>query len=218
LGHRTIALTNLAALCLGCGIFMAYVPLAPVAQAPRSTGFGLGMSVAMAGIVLVPHGVVQILAGPWTGGACARFGCRVVLVAGATINALTTAWLAVMHGSVVGLMAAGAVLGLGQACALTAMATLTVEAVAPQDVGIATGINVVMRTIGMALGSALSSSILGASSHGLFASQQAYAAAFAVGAAITAGAVLCAIALRTGRGESQAAAMTGPAVVADRAA
>ena len=38
LRRRTLALTNAAALCVGCGIFMAYVPLAAIAQAPRSTG------------------------------------------------------------------------------------------------------------------------------------------------------------------------------------
>jgi hypothetical protein len=34
LRRPTIALTNGAALCIGCGIFIAYVPLAPIAEAP----------------------------------------------------------------------------------------------------------------------------------------------------------------------------------------
>ena len=60
------------------------------------------------------------------------------------------------HGSPFSLLLAGGVLGLGQAFALTAMANLVVAAVAAGDVGIATGINGVMRTVGMALGSAMS--------------------------------------------------------------
>lgn len=44
LRRRALALTNTAALCIGCGIFKAYVPLAAIAQAPRSTGYGRGLA------------------------------------------------------------------------------------------------------------------------------------------------------------------------------
>lgn len=47
MGERTVALTNGAALCIGCGIFMAYAPLAPMAQAPASTGYGLALTAAL---------------------------------------------------------------------------------------------------------------------------------------------------------------------------
>ena len=38
-----------------------------MAQAPTSLGYGLGVSVAAAGALLVPHGAVQIVVGPRSG-------------------------------------------------------------------------------------------------------------------------------------------------------
>ena len=73
LRRRTMALTNGAALCVGCGIFMAYVPLAPIAQAPRSTGYGLGLSVAARRSAAHPARCsCRFSSGPWAGGLCAR--------------------------------------------------------------------------------------------------------------------------------------------------
>jgi MFS family permease len=193
LRRRTVALTNAAAACIGCGIFIAYVPLAPIAQAPPSTGYGLGLSVGAAGAILIPHGVSQILVGPWAGSLCSRIGARATLLIGAAINTATMAGIAVAHDSIAALLLAGGILGVGQACALTAMANLIVASVSRDEVGIATGINTVMRTIGMAVGSALSAAILAGG--GALPSDRAYVIAFGVAACITAGAVGCALAL-----------------------
>jgi MFS family permease len=196
LRRPAVAHTNVAALCIGCGIFMAYVPLAPIAQAPTSTGYGFGWSVAAAGALLVPHGLSQVVAGPLAGTLCARLGPRMTLMFGAAINSSAIAAIAVLHGSPAALVSAGAVLGVGQALALTAMANLIVAAVPLGEVGIATGLNSVMRTIGMALGSALSAAILaGGGPAGVFAPESAYVTAFVVAALATAGAVGCAAAL-----------------------
>jgi MFS family permease len=201
LRRPTVALTNGAALCIGCGIFIAYVPLAPIAQAPPSTGYGLGLSVSAAGALLIPHGATQILVGPWAGSLCSRIGSRTMLLIGAGINTATTAAIAVAHDSVAALLLSGGILGVGQACALTAMANLIVASVAREDVGIATGINTVMRTIGMAVGSALSAAILAAGG-GALPTEHAYVVAFAVAAVVTAGAVACAVALPRGHAPS----------------
>jgi len=196
LRRPTLTLTNGAALCVGCGIFMAYVPLAAIAQAPRSTGYGLGLSVAASGALLIPHGVAQILAGPWTGGLCARIGSRATLIIGTSVNATTMAAITAVHGSPLSLLVGGGVLGLGQALSLTAMANLVIATVGAGDVGIATGINGVMRTVGMALGSAMSAGILASGSAGGLPTDHAYAVAFAVAACVTAGAIVCALAIR----------------------
>jgi MFS family permease len=201
LARPTVALANTAALCIGCGIFIAYVPLAPIAQAPPSTGYGLGLSVSAAGALLIPHGLTQILVGPWAGSLCGRIGSRPTLLIGAGINTGTMAAIAVSHDSVAALLLTGGILGVGQACALTAMANLIVASVAQDEVGVATGINTVMRTMGMALGSALSAAILSAGG-GVLPSDHAYLIAFAVAACITAGAVGCAVALPRDRAPS----------------
>jgi MFS family permease len=194
---RTIALTNVAALCVGCGIFMTYVPLAPIAQAPTSTGYGLGLSVAAAGALLIPHGALQILVGPRAGELCSRIGSRATLLLGTALNTATMVAITAVHGSAAALLIGGGLLGVGQALALTAMANLIVAAAPRRDVGVATGMNAVMRTVGMALGSALSAAILAGATApgGAYASEHGYVVAFAVAACATAGAVACAAAL-----------------------
>lgn len=197
LGRPSVAFTNVAALCVGCGIFMAYVPLAPIAQAPTSTGYGFGWSVTAAGALLIPHGLVQIAVGPWAGSLCERIGGARTLLAGAGLNTVAMVAIAVAHNSPLVLLTLGGVLGIGQALALTAMATLIVAAASRDEVGIATGVNTVMRTIGMAVGSALSAAVLAAATApgSALAAEWGYVVAFAVAAAATAGAVACALAL-----------------------
>jgi MFS family permease len=176
---RTVALTNVASLCLGAGVFAAYVPVAAYAQAPESTGYGFGLTVSQAGLLLLPHGVVIVLCGRTGGALCRRIGSRATLVAGAATNALAAGLLVVAHGSVWWLAVSLSVLGIGQALALAAAANLIVGAVPPGDVGIATGLTTVMRTIGMALASAVVGAILSASAdEAVFASKGAFVAAF----------------------------------------
>jgi MFS family permease len=212
LRRRTVALSNGAAFFVGWGIFMAYVPLSPIAQAPRSTGYGFGWSVTAAGALLIPHGLAQIAAGPWTGGLCGRLGSRRVLALGAGINALTMMGIAEVHGSPASLLVGGAVLGLGQALSLTAMANLVVDAVPREQVGVATGVNTVMRAIGMALGSAVSAAILAASVRpgAVLPAEHGYVVAFGIAAAVTAAAVACALGLPRHAGGWREAAVAGP--------
>jgi hypothetical protein len=53
-----------------------------------------------------------------------------------------------------------------------------------------------MRTVGMALGSAMSAGILASGSAGGLPTDHAYAVAFGVAACVTAGAIVCAVAIR----------------------
>ena len=186
---------NLASFFVGCGMFMAYVPLAPIAQAPESTGYGFGWSVAAAGALLVPHGLVQVVVGPSAGRLCARAGARLTLVLGALVNAGTIAGIALLHENPLALVAGATLLGVGQGLVLPAMANLIVAVVPREEVGVATGVNVVMRTIGMAVGSSLSAAILATGlSPAATIPGSAYVTAFIVAAATMAGAVVCAVA------------------------
>jgi hypothetical protein len=89
---------------------------------------------------------------------------------------------------VAALLVGGAVLGVGPALALTAMANLIVAAAPQRDVGIATGMNAVMRTIGWrsARRCRLRSWRAPRRPEPLFASEHGYVVAFAVAACATA--------------------------------
>jgi MFS family permease len=88
---------------------------------------------------------------------------------------------AFVHGEPWELIASGVLLGAGITFAFAAMANLIVDAVPQSEVGIATGINTVMRTVGGSFGAAAATAILAASEIEDLAlpAEGAYTAAFA---------------------------------------
>src|SRR4029078_1382459 len=99
--------------------------------------------------------IAQLLTGAFAGMLGTRIGFRAVLAIGAGLTSASLLVLAAAHERGGEILAAGALLGAGISFAFAAMANLIVAAVPQTDVGIATGINTVMRTIGGSLGAAL---------------------------------------------------------------
>ncbi len=194
---RTVSLANAAALFVGAGSFTAFAAIPLFAQVPSSSGYGFGMSVAASGLVLVPHGVLMMVFAPIAGHLCERKGSRPTLLAGAATNAASAILIVVAHGDVGWLLLASGGLGVGQALALAGLANLVVAAVAAHDVGIVTGMNMVMRTIGMALGAAASAAILAATVVGTtgLASEGGYVLTFAFAAAASLAGFACSLAI-----------------------
>ena len=194
---RPMALANASAVLSSCGVFAGFIPLAVFAQAPEATGYGFGMSPAQAGLLIAPHGVAVILCARLGGQLCRWIGARETLVAGSIINALASVQLVLAHGHPWMLLLGGAVMGAGQALILPSLANLVVAQVPAEDVGIATGMNAIMRTVGMAIGSAGSAALLTASvaSGSVIAAEAGYVATFTLAAATSVAAVAVAAAL-----------------------
>ena len=70
--------------------------------------------------------------------------------------------LAVAHDEHWEVFLAAALLGIGIGFAFSAMANLIVEAVRPEETGVATGMNAVMRSIGGSIGGQIGASIIAA--------------------------------------------------------
>jgi MFS family permease len=120
----------------------------------------------------------------------------VPLVLGAAITMLAFVVLAVAHSSHWQFYAASALLGIGVGFAFASLANLIVEAVRPDQTGVATGMNAVMRTIGGAIGGQVAASLLAASllSDG-YPSEHGYTATFIVMAGVLAASVVAALAV-----------------------
>ncbi len=197
LAARPVALSNLASVFVGAGSFTTFAAVPVFAQVPESTGYGFGLSVAAAGLLLVPHGAVMIVGAPLAGHLCHRIGTRATLLGGAAVNAAASGLLVFAHGSPWWVLLSMVLLGVGQSGTLAALPNLVVAAVAREDVGIATGMNMVTRTIGMALGAAGSAALLAASvpAGGAIAAESGYVASFALAALASLGAFACALAV-----------------------
>ena len=194
LRRRAVATTNLAGLLVGFAMFSSFLLIPQFAQTPESMGYGFGYSVTGAGLILAPAAVAQFISGPLAGKLGAHIGFRPTLAAGAGFATLAFAMLALEHSQVWHFVVASTLLGAGISFAFASMANLIVGAVPQSDVGIATGINTVMRTVGGAFGAAVAVAILaGDTIGGGLPSEGAYTAAFtlsAVGGLLAVGAAL----------------------------
>ena len=163
LRHRAVLATNVTGLLTGLAMFSGFLLIPQIAQAPTSTSYGLGASVTVAGLLLAPSAVGQLVAGPFAGRLGVLLGFRATLVIGSLLNVAAFGLLAALHDAGWHLALGGLLLGAGVAFAFASMANLIVAAVEQSEVGIATGINTVTRTIGGAFGSAVSTAVLAGS-------------------------------------------------------
>ena len=158
--RRAVWTTNLAALVFGFGMFSAFVLVPELVELPASTGFGFGASVTQAGVFMIPATLGMLVAGPISGRLSATVGSKVPLLLGALVSCIAFFLLAFAHSAGWEIYLAMAVMGIGIGFAFASMANLIVEAVAPHQTGIATGMNTIVRTIGGAIGSQVAAGIV----------------------------------------------------------
>ena len=182
LRERPVWATNLTAFMIGIAMFGSFLLVPQFTQTPESSGYGFGLSVTEAGLVLLPSSAMMLVAGPLAGMIGRRIGFRAMLALGTSLAGASFAVLLVAHSHIWHFLASGVLIGLGISFSFAAMANLVVAAVDPRDVGISTGINTIMRTIGGAFGSALVAALLSAETipgSGGVPTETAYTEAFA---------------------------------------
>jgi EmrB/QacA subfamily drug resistance transporter len=160
LRDRPVWTTNLSATLIGFGMFAGFVLVPQFVELPTSSGFGLGASVTQAGLYLLPTTVAMLLVGPVAGRMSVTVGSRVPLALGALFTGLSWVQLALFHSEPWQIYAATFVMGLGIGLAFASMVNVIVESVRPDQTGVATGMNVIFRNVGGALGGQISASIL----------------------------------------------------------
>jgi EmrB/QacA subfamily drug resistance transporter len=158
--RRPVLATNIAAFLTGLAMFGSFLLIPQFAQTPEQTGYGFGMTVTQAGLVMLPSSVIMLFAGPIGGLLGARIGFRYVLMLGTVLAGSSFLMLAFTHQHVWKFIVAGVLMGAGISFSFASMANLVVASVPPQDVGVATGINTIMRTMGGAFGAALVTALL----------------------------------------------------------
>jgi MFS family permease len=162
---RGVWTTNTASFFIGAGIYAAYSIFALRFTLPTSTGYGFGVSVLVAGIYLLPGALTTFGTSLFTGATVARIGSRGALLVGSAVAAVAFSAFAFMH-TPLGFLITISFLGVGMGLSLPALGNLTVEAVRPDQTGVATGMNTVMRMLGGAVGAQLAAALLDANTHG----------------------------------------------------
>ncbi len=187
---RGVWTANAASALLGFGMFSSYIIVPRFVQVPASAGYGFGSSLSASGLFLLPASLAMIVAGPFAGRLAQRAGVRAPLLVGSLVACSAFALLAVAHSSHWNVYAATTLMGVGMGFAYAAMAMLVVESVPADQSAVASGMNMIMRTIGGSMGTAVGAGIIG---EGVSASgvpkEQSFTLVFVVCAAAAAAAV-----------------------------
>jgi EmrB/QacA subfamily drug resistance transporter len=177
--ERALWTTNLVAAAIGAAMYGSFVLIPQLAQAPRSTGYGFGDSVTASGLVLLPGALIMLITGPAAGRLEGRVGAKLPLCVACVSIAVSYFWFAGLHGRPWELYVGSAFLGVGLGAGLASMATLVVRAVPQRQTGIATAINMILRSVGGAIGAQVAAAILtGSATAGRFPAESGYTAAF----------------------------------------
>jgi EmrB/QacA subfamily drug resistance transporter len=191
---RGVWTTNVVAVLVGWGMYSGFVLVPQQVEAPASAG-GFGASVVTAGLYLVPWTLAVAITSAVSGRLSARFGSRLPLIIGCAVSTAGFVWLLDQHDHPWQIIVASTALGAGTGFAFASMVNLVIESVGSDQTGVATGVNILMRTVGGAIGTQVAASVLaatltpdGAPTH------RGFAIAFAIGGAMLALATIAALA------------------------
>jgi MFS family permease len=155
--RRPVLLTNLASIAVGFAFFITTAALPILLEAPTTTGVGLGQSLLVASLCLMPLGIVMFLLSPVAARLSNARGPRTSLVIGSAVIAVSFALGTVLMSEVWHIILISTLVGVGVGFAYAAMPTLIMHSVPPSETAAANGLNSVMRT----LGSTVAASVVG---------------------------------------------------------
>ena len=159
---RAFAAGNATAFLMSGAIFAAGFFVAQYFQ------FALGYSPLATGVRLLPWFATPMLVSPVAGALSDRVGRRPVIASGLLLQAIGFGWVALKAsagGNSLGLVLALLVAGVGISMALPTVPTAVLSAVAPAEMGKASGISNMMQRFGAVFAIAIASSVFAANGH-----------------------------------------------------
>ncbi|MCU1524874.1 MAG: transporter, partial [Microbacteriaceae bacterium] len=194
--RRPVLLTNLASISVGFAFFITTASLPVLLEAPTTTGVGLGQTLIISSLCLMPLGLVMFFMSPVAARLSNARGPRTSLILGGVIITIAFALAVVLHSQIWHVILVSTIVGFGVGFAYAAMPTLIMRAVPPTETAAANGLNSVMRTLGSTVAATLVGVILASNfvlSGGIpIPTTQAFQAVFAMGSAVALAGVILA--------------------------
>jgi MFS family permease len=158
----------------------------------------------------------MLLVAPATGRIAIAIGSKPILFAGSVFAAASYGVLVVAHSQPWNIYLASGLLGIGIALGYASMANLIIDAVAPEQTGVATGMNTNIRNIGAAVGSGVATSlIIGQMQADGYPKESGYVLAFAASGIALVVAAFAACTIPGRKGDAVVAAESHPALTAE---
>lgn len=158
--RRQVLLTNVASAVFAFSMFAQSLVLPQILQLPAATGHGLGQSLLVTGLVLVPSGLVMMAMAPVSARISNARGPRVTLMLGTLVVASGYGAGVFLMSAVWQLVVVSAVIGAGIGLAYGAMPGLIMAAVPASETAAANSLNTLMRAIGTSISSAVAGVVL----------------------------------------------------------
>jgi MFS family permease len=157
LSQRNVMVTNLAIAISGMGMFLAMQALTYRFESP--VPYGLGKSILMTGISMVPFAIGMIVFAPLTGQLISKVGVKPFAVLGSVVSAIGFLLQALLP-SFTMVMLYEFVTGAGLSMLNASVINYLILTVDPKDMGLATGMNGTFRNVGSAIGAPVAGSLL----------------------------------------------------------
>jgi EmrB/QacA subfamily drug resistance transporter len=181
---RGVWTVNAAAFLVGAGMYSSFILIPQFVEMPGAAGYGFHASVTQAGLFLVPSTLMMLVSSPIAGRLTNRVGGRAPLILGCIATCISFVMLAIAHDQRWEIYVAAGLLGTGIGLAFSSLANLIVDAVRPEQTGVATGMNTVMRSLGGSVGAQIGASIIaGTIVAGGIPTEEGFTLAFIVAAA-----------------------------------
>ncbi|WP_255517911.1 MFS transporter [Kribbella sp. VKM Ac-2566] len=155
-----VLFTNLGALLIGFAFYANSLSTAQLVQEPTWTGYGLGESIVVSGLCLLPGGVAMVLLSPVSARISSARGPRFTLAIASVLMAAGYVVRLFTSSNVAGIVIGATVVSAGTAVAYSALPALIMHAVPVTETAAANGLNTLMRTIGQAICSTIVASVL----------------------------------------------------------
>jgi len=146
--RRPVLLTNLASISVGFAFFITTAALPVLLEAPTTTGVGLGQTLIVSSLCLMPLGLVMFVTSPVAARLSNAQGPRTSLILGGLIITFAFAIAIWLHSYLWHIILVSTIVGLGVGFAYAAMPTLIMRVVPPTETAAANGLKSVMRTHG----------------------------------------------------------------------
>jgi MFS family permease len=186
--RRPVLLTNLASISVGFAFFITTAALPVLLEAPKTTGVGLGQTLIVSSLCLMPLGLVMFFMSPVAARLSNSRGPRTSLILGGVIITIAFAVAVWLHSEIWHVILVSTIVGFGVGFAYSAMPTLIMHVVPATETAAANGLNSVMRTLGStvaatAVGLVLASHLAVSGGIGI-PTTEAFRIVFAMGSAV----------------------------------
>lgn len=158
-----VLLTNVASVLVGFAMFTGFVLATQVLQAPEATGYGFGLSLIVAGIVLLPMGGSMVVFSHASARLSRARGPRTTLVLGTLMLGVGNLGFATLPANLGLLMGVSTFSAIGAALSYSAIPLLIMRAVPESATAAANSLNTLARQLGTSSCTAVAAAVTTAS-------------------------------------------------------